>query len=87
MSCGHGWHGCGPSYGPPHGRGWYGPQDWYEEADWPIRGRPRPYRRIDPETAGEEFEARLEELREEVRRVEAEVAHLVRPGQSAAGET
>jgi hypothetical protein len=87
MSCGHGWHSCGPWSGPPYSRGWYGPPDWYEEADWPIRGRSRRYRRPDPETAAEELETRLEELREEVRRVEAELGHLVRPDHAAAGET
>ena len=87
MSCGHGWHDCGPWYGPPYVRGPYGPPDWYEEADWPIRARSRRARRLDPETAIEELETRLEELHEEVGRVEAELAHLVRPRQAAAGET
>lgn len=76
MSCWHGWHGCGPWYGPPYGRGWYGPEDWFAEPDWPMRRRSRRYRRIDRETAADELEARLEELRDEVGRLEAELADL-----------
>ena len=79
MSCWHGWHGCGPCYGPPHGRGWYGPADWLEEADRPIRRRYRRYPRLDREAAAEELAERLEELREEVHRVEAELADLREP--------
>jgi hypothetical protein len=86
MSCGHGWHGCGPWYGPPYGRGWYGTPDWYEEEYPPIRGRSRRSRGRDPEAAADELEERLENLRGEVRRIEAELANVSRSGQAAPGE-
>ncbi len=89
MRCGHGWHGCGPWYGPPYelpfGHGEGGHAGWYEEAGWPARGRYRPGRRADPELAAEELESRLEDLRHEIDRVEAELAHLPRPA-AAPGE-
>ena len=88
MGCwhGHGYgHGCGPGYYWPAPRGWYGPvdeDDWYEDVNWPLRrrGRGRP---IDPEMRAATLETRLEELREELRRVEAALDDLVKP--SAAG--
>jgi hypothetical protein len=76
MGCWHGGHGCGPWYGGPSGRSWYGPEDWYAEADWPIRRRYRRQGRLDREMAADELEARLAELRDEVGRVEAELAGL-----------
>ena len=76
MSCGHGWHGCGPWCGPPYGGGWYEPEERYEEAGWPIRRSPRRSRRFERETAPEELEARLAELRDELHRVEAELVRL-----------
>jgi hypothetical protein len=85
MSCGHGWHGCGPWYGPPSGGGWYEPAEWYEGADWPTRRRSRRYRRLERETAPEELEARLAELRDELHRVEAELVSL--RGEATAGKT
>lgn len=85
MSCGHGWHGCGPWYGPPYGGGWYEPAEWYQEADFPIRHRSRRYRRLDLGVAAEEVEARLAELRDEIRRAEAELADL-RGREEAAAE-
>jgi hypothetical protein len=86
MSCGHGWHGCGPWYGPPYGRDWYGPADRYEEADWPVRRRSRRALRLEAETAPEDLEARLGELREEIRRVEAELVSLRGAGEAPAGK-
>jgi uncharacterized small protein (DUF1192 family) len=50
-----------------------------------MRRRYRRYRRLDPETVAEELEARLADLREEVRRVEAELSDL-RSGADAAAE-
>jgi len=82
MGCWHGWHGCGPAYGPPYGGGWYGPPDWYEEPEWPMRRRYRGSARIDREQATEELEARLEELRTEMRRMEAELIELRGPERS-----
>ncbi len=76
MGCWHGWHGCGPWYGGPYGRGWYEPVEWYEEPGWPIRRRNRRSRQLDREAAAEELDARLDELREEVRRMEADLASL-----------
>jgi hypothetical protein len=81
MSCGHGWHGCGPWYGPTYDRGWYGPTDWYEEAGPPLRSRR--YRRSERDASADELEARLADLREEVRRVESQVAGLRRQEESA----
>lgn len=76
MSCGHGWHGCGPWYGPPRGEGWYGPYDWYEELDRPMRRRYRGHTRSDAENVAEDLEARLSALREEISRAETELAEL-----------
>jgi hypothetical protein len=87
MSCGHGWHGCGPWYGPPSGGGWYEPAEWYEEADWPIRRRSRRYRRVEREAAPEELEARLAQLLDELHRVEAELVSLRGAGEATAGKT
>lgn len=87
MSCGHGWHGCGPWYGGPYGRGWYEPAERYEGADWPIRRRSRRDRPLERETAPEELEATLDELRDEVRRVEVELARLRGSQEAAAGKT
>jgi hypothetical protein len=83
MSCGHGWHGCGPWYGPPYASGWYEPADWYEEAGPPFRGRRR-YRRFEREAPADELEARLADLRDEVRRVESELSELRRREDAAA---
>lgn len=74
MSCRHGWHGCGPWYGPAYGPDSYGPADWVEE---PPRARRRPrYGRLEGSDAGEDLEARIAELRDEVRRIEARLADL-----------
>ena len=79
MGCrhsGHGWHDCGPSYGPAYDAGWYGPADLYEQADKPVR---RGYRRTsgsDRGPAPEVLEARLAELRDEMGRIAAELADL-----------
>jgi hypothetical protein len=84
MGCWHGgYHGCGPWHGWGYGPGWYDPADWAEEADWPIRRRYRRYRRVERETDTDELEARLADLREEVRRAEAELVR-VRGGDTAA---
>ena len=92
MGCwhGHGYgHGCaratGPGYYGPAPRGWYGPvdeDDWYEDVNWPLRrrGRGRP---VEPEVRAATLEARLEDLREELRRVEAALADL--PKRSSEG--
>lgn len=72
MGCWHGWHGCGPWYGPPPGSGWYAPDRW-ETTDRPLRGRGR---RRDRESDMDELEARMAELREEIGRTEAELAEL-----------
>jgi hypothetical protein len=85
MSCWHGWHGCGHWYGPPPDPGWYGPADWYDEPDWRARRRPRRGRRADPEEVAEDLTNRLEELREELRRTEAELADLQERQRAAVG--
>jgi hypothetical protein len=76
MSCGHGgYHGCGPRYGPMCGPGWYEPADWYKEAVPPFPRRRR-YRRFERQAPADELEARLADLRDEVRRVESELSEL-----------
>jgi hypothetical protein len=83
MSCWHGgYHGCGPWYGPAYGAGWYGPADWYEEAGPAFRRRRR-YRRYEPEASADELEARLADLRDEMRRLESELSDLRRQEESA----
>lgn len=74
MGCWHGRHSCGPWYDPAYGPEWYGPVDWVEEP--PRARRRRRYRRLEDSEAGEDLEARLVELRDEVRRVEARLADL-----------
>ncbi len=85
MSCWHGGHGCGPWHGGPYSPGCYDPADWYGEADWPAPRRYRRPARPDPEAAADDLQARLEALRDEVRRVEADLMDL-RGGESAARE-
>ena len=85
MSCGHGWHACGPWYGPPRGEAWYGPDDWYEEIDRPVRRRYRRYPRPDAASVADDLEARLSALRDEIRHAEAELAEL-RGGDEALAE-
>jgi hypothetical protein len=84
MGCWHGgYHGCGPWYGPPYGAGWYEPVDWYEEAPAFSRRRRR-YRRFEREASAEDLEARLADLRDEVRRVESELSDLRRQEEAGA---
>jgi uncharacterized small protein (DUF1192 family) len=85
MGCGHDWHGCGPCHDLPYWRGWYGPVEWYDEADRPMRGRDRRSRR-EREMPPEELETRLGELLDEIRRVEMELMEL-RSAKEAAVET
>lgn len=78
MSCGHGWHGCGPRCGPPAAGYWYGHADWCEDMDRPVR---RGYRRSGPpdaEVAVENLEARLSTLRDEIQRAEEDLIALRR---------
>jgi hypothetical protein len=84
MSCWHGWHGCGPLYGPPYGRSWYGPAEWEDELEQPIRRRGRRYGLLDRPVASDELEARLADLRDAVRRVESELSDLRRHEDAAA---
>lgn len=69
MGCAHGPHDCGAWYGGPY-------SDWSEEMDWPVRRRARRVRRADPDPSTDEIVARLDELRDEVRRVGAELEKL-----------
>ncbi len=87
MGCWHGWHGCGPSYGAPYGRGWYEPADWDEERAWPSRRRDRRSQWLDRETADDELAARLDALRDEVRRMEAELVNLRGSREASAGKS
>lgn len=87
MGCWHGWHGCGPSYGVQYGRGWCEPADWYEDAGWPTRRRDRHSQWLDQEAAADELTARLDALRDEVRRVEAELVNLRGSREAAAGKS
>lgn len=76
MSCRHGWHDCGPWYGSPYDMGWYGPADWYEPEERPVRRRYGRTRRLDRGPAAEDLEARLSELRDEIGRLEAELGDM-----------
>jgi hypothetical protein len=85
MGCWHGGsHGCGPWHGPAYGARWREPVDWYEETPLEIRRRPR-YRRFEREVPVDELEARLAELRNEIRRVETELSDLRRQEETAEG--
>jgi hypothetical protein len=90
MGCWHGHgsgHGCGPGYHGPAPRGWYGPVDecdWYDDVDWPLR-RARA-RTGDQGTRAASLEGRLEDLREELRRLEAALADLPRPSSGGTAE-
>jgi hypothetical protein len=83
MGCWHGYHGCGPWYGPPYERG-YEPLGWYGEEDRPLRRRVPRARRVEPEAAAADLEARLAELRDELRHVEAELVSLRASDEAAA---
>jgi len=85
MGC---WHGCGPVHCGPVPRGWYGPideDDWYEDVSWPPRRRARA-RPGDREMRAASLDERLDQLREELRRVEAALADLGRPVRDAPRE-
>ncbi len=77
MGC---WHGHGPWCDGPSPRGWYGPHqgasEWFAEPDWPVRRPERRGRPLDRQSMGRSLEARLAELREEVERIEADLAEL-----------
>jgi hypothetical protein len=84
MGCWHGgFHGCGPWYGAPYGAGWYEPVDWYEEAP-AVPRRHRRYRRFERNASAEDLEARLADLRDEMRRVESDLSDLRRQSEAAA---
>lgn len=89
MGCWHGYgHGCGPVYYGPAPRGYYGPADegdWYEDVNWPLRRRSRG-RAGERESREVSLEMRLEELREEMRRIEAALADLPRATSGGAAE-
>jgi uncharacterized small protein (DUF1192 family) len=85
MSCWHGgYHGCGPWCGPAYGPSWYEPADWYEDAPPAYRRRRAGYRRYAREASADELEARLADLRDEMRRVELELSDLRRQEEGAA---
>jgi hypothetical protein len=86
MSCWHGSHGCGPWYPGPPGSGWYGPADWYEEGDWPIRRRSRRVPTPDADATIDELEARLAAMRDQVDRLEHELGRLRASGGPPAEE-
>ncbi len=69
-------HGCGPYPYRPHDRGWCGPGDWYDDADFPVPRRDRRAGRPGPGVAPDDLEARLEELRLMVRQIETELGAL-----------
>ena len=76
MGC---WHGCGPVHCGPAPRGWYGPIEEcevYEPMGWPPRRRARE-RVYDRDAGTATLEVRLDEMYEELRRVETALAKLV----------
>jgi len=84
MGCWHAYgHGCGPGWHWPAPRscGPYDEYDWYEDVSWPLRRRHRG--RADASGARRaSLEMRLDDLREEMRRIEAALADLRRaPGE------
>jgi len=92
MGCWHGHgHGYGPGYYRPAPRGCRGPVDeyelygWYEDVNWPLRRR---YGERASEGGSREasLEMQLEELREEMRRIEAVLAGLPRPSSGGTAE-
>ncbi len=84
MGCWHGgYHGCGSWYGPPYG--WREPAEWYMEPPMSSRLR-RSYRRAERQASAEDLEAQLTDLREEMRRVESDLADLLRMEKAAADE-
>jgi hypothetical protein len=87
MSC---WHGCEPWHGWPPARGRYGPvagpAEWLEdfEDEPPMRrGRHRRVRTGDRELSAVSLESRLDDLQEELRRVEAALVALRRPAEES----
>jgi len=87
MSCSHGWHGCGPWYPRSYGGGRCEPADWYEDAGWPTRRGDRRSQWLDREAAADELVARLDALRDEVRRVQAELVSLRSSQEAGAGKS
>ncbi len=85
MSCGHGWHGCGPWSGPPRGEGWCGPDDWYDEVDRPARHHDQRSARSDGQRVVDDLESRLFTLRDEIRRAETKLAELRGRDEAPAG--
>jgi hypothetical protein len=78
MGC---WHGCGPVHCGPAPRGWYGPIDEYEAYEdlaWAQRRRARE-RPDDRDVRTSSLEARLDDLHEELRRVEVMLEKLAGP--------
>lgn len=87
MSCWHG--GCGSWHGWPPPRGWYGPPvdeaDLYEfEERQTGRRRRRRERPMESEAATASLEARLDELQDQLRRVEAALSELRRTSDESA---
>lgn len=76
MSCWHGWHGCGPWHAGPYWPGWREPPEWYADPGWTAGPRYRRGRVPDRGSDVADLEARLAELREEMRRIEAELLGL-----------
>jgi hypothetical protein len=92
MGCWHGHgHGYGPGYYRPAPRGCYGPVDeyelygWYEDVNWPLRRR-YGERASERGSRAASLEMQLEELREEMRRIEAALAELPRPSSGSTAE-
>jgi hypothetical protein len=79
MGC---WHGCGPVHCGPASRGWYGPADEdvaYQDVNRALR-RPARARPGNREMRVASLEGRLDELRDELRRVEAALAEFGKQG-------
>ena len=79
MGC---WHGHGHGYCGPAPRRWNGPMDeyeTYEDVSWPRRRRVRGEAGADPGARMTSLEARLDDLDEELRRIETALNRLAGP--------
>jgi uncharacterized small protein (DUF1192 family) len=77
MGC---WHGCAPWHGSPYRHGWYVDPRWdpyaYEDELPMVRRGRRGGRDADRAITAETLEARVDDLRDEIERLQATLAKL-----------